>query len=300
MKIHIAIVVVCSWLMANSLFAEPTMEALRWSQGEFEIPAEIQQIIDANELQPFLNSRSTLLRISAIRRLGEIEGPNAIGTLLDIFEKEPPIRGIDRVVIVRSEIVRTLGRMDSDTAKTALLDILERFWKAGPQVPEERKGYWYEDVDFTALVPESLKYLYKWSNDEKVYETAKTIALSEDVKKYVHRIGHAAWKVYLKGEMAKKRITERESVMYLLRFYEDIIKKGVASESLEASKIKAASEVLMDCNEVVLTNMYEELENAYKSAIIKNDPNANRIGQDARYIENILKAKEAKKAESKP
>jgi len=51
------IIVICLCLTANLLFAEPSMDALRWSQGEFEIPAEIQQITDANRLRPFLYDR---------------------------------------------------------------------------------------------------------------------------------------------------------------------------------------------------------------------------------------------------
>ena len=146
MKKVTTMIIICVWLTTGLLFAEPTMKAIRWSQGKFEILVEIQQITDANRLRPFLYDSNTLLRISAIRRLGEIEGPYAINTLVDIFEKEPPKRGIDTVVIVRNEIVRTLGRMESDKAKTALLDILEKFWKAG-----HRFLMWIENIGTAML-----------------------------------------------------------------------------------------------------------------------------------------------------
>ena len=297
MKEVTAMIIVCLWLTTGLLFAEPTMEALRWSQGEFEILAEIRQITDANGLRPFLYDSNTLLRISAIRRLGEIEGPNAISTLVEVFEKEPPKRGIDRVVIVRNEIVRTLGRMESDKAKTALLDILEKFWKAGPQVSGADKQYWYYDVDFASLVPNTLKQLYKWSGDERTYETAKMIALSKDAKKYDSTISKASWKICLKGDTVKKHLSEKDSAKYLINLIADLEEQGVHRlNSLEAAKRNAARFIVGQHTKTeVLSSIQKEIEEEY--ATIPCDPNGyfskrhNRLRNQISYIEMVLRKK---------
>jgi hypothetical protein len=297
----IIMIIICVLIItATFTHARVGSEYIRWANGDFKIPNEIQEANTVAELQPFLNGKDEFKKMAAVRRLGEIEGKKAVNLLYEIFTAQPPTRGVDSAPLVRLEIIRTLGRVDGNEAKTALLDILERFWKAGPQVPEAKKQqYWYDDIDFADIVPESLKQLYKQNSDEKVYETVKKIALSEDIKKYDSSIRTASWKVYLKGEMAKKHLAERESVMYLLRYHNDLEKQG-DKDTMKGSKMAAARDIMADCNETVLTGMAEEFENVYKTAVKKNDPNASNILSDTRHIRNILEEKKAKKEKQQP
>jgi hypothetical protein len=291
----VTIIICVLVLVATPTYGRKGAEYIRWSHGDFEIPVEIKDANSVSKLQHFLYGKNEFKRMAAVRRLGEIEGSRAVGLLREVSANEPPIRGVlDRSPLVRLEVVRTLGRIGGEEAKTVLLEMLEEFWHAGPQVSDTGKQYWYYDVDFANLVPASLEQLYAWSNDKKVYDAAMTIASSEDIKKYGSRISQALWKVYLKGEIAQKRLSEKESVIHLLRFYEDVKKYGVASGSLEESKMKAVSDVLLDSNDVVLTGLAKEFENTHKEAVSRNDPNAGDILHDMRYIENILKAKKAK------
>ncbi len=232
-------------------------------RGDFEIPDEIKKVTSLSELQPFLESKDGLTKMAAIRRLGEIEGSRAIGKLSEYCT----LATIPLPSSRKLEAIRTLGRIDSEKAKSVVLDLLKQYWKRGPLLPEKAKGdkkFFEMDEDFTYTVPELLKALYKWSSDEDVFEMAKTISLSEDVKKYYHgEIGHSSWEINLKGEMLRKGIIEeKDTIKYLLDRVEDIIKKDSIPVELGLRK-EVALDMLRKISEASLSSVRNEFNEQF-------------------------------------
>lgn len=238
---------------------------LHLAEGEFEIPAEIKKATKVTGLQPFLDSKREFMRMAAVRRLAEIEGPNSIGPLLEVFRKEPAARGLHDIPLVKFEIIRMLGRIGTDQAKAALLDILKDYWQKGPNVKDKR-GFLL-DRDFTTVMPFLLETLDRWCGDEDVFKTVETIALSEDVKKFYtesYGIGQKAWEVYLKGTMKRKGIVKDEDfAMYLLNFMDDII-EPVGYGTLNSAKKMAALSVFKKQTEAALSDFLKILQDRSK------------------------------------
>ena len=266
-KILISGTIICVLsLSATHVHARLSKEYLSWMKGEFEIPEEIKNVINVSELQPFIESNREFTRMAAIRRLGQIEGPKAIGPLREVFAKEPSPKGLHEVPLVKFEVIRTLGRIGTKQAKSILLDILKDYWNRGPNV-KDKKGFRL-DRDFATVMPLVLETLYKWSADKDVFETVKIIALSEDVKNLYsgrNSIGQRAWEVYLRGKMIKDEIVEeKDSTIYLLNFIEDIAKEGAAYGTLGFVKKIAAYAILKKHSEAVLSSMVSEFEEQFK------------------------------------
>jgi len=241
----------------------------QWVKGEFEIPDEIKKVTTATELKPFLDSNREFTRMAAVRRLGEIEGSKAIDLLIKRFEQEPIYRDRERFPLVKLEIVRTLGRIGTEQAKSALFSMLRDYWKKVSR-PNDKGGI-IPDRDSETITPVLIETLYKWSSDKEVFEMAKTIALSEDVKKYglifrgPESIGQRAWEIYLKGGMTKQGIVdENESAQHLLDFVDDIRKKGFDSEELGLLKTAAAGAIIERLSEAALSSLASKYEDQLK------------------------------------
>lgn len=282
--------------LATPIYAELTKEYLQWMKGEFEVPPEIKKATNVSELQPFLNNKYEFTRMAAVRRLGEIERAKAIELLVERFEKETTPHGMHGVPLVKLEVIRTLGRIGTDQAKSALIGMLKGYWQRGPKIQDKSRFHW--DRDFSPVVPLLLETLYKWSSDKTVFETAKIITLSEDVKKYYWRkdsttgysIGQKAWEVYLKGEMISKGIVdEKDSAIYLLD-YEATLR--VIDPNLGPLKRTSALTILGRLSEPTLTSILKEAEQEFAKS--HEDKFRRRIG----VINKILQEKaESKKLE---
>ena len=275
-----------------------------WLKGEFEIPDEIKKATSRLELRPFLTSEDSFDKVAAVRRLGEIEGAQAIGILRGYLTKETIQSEVSTQPLIKLEVIRTLGRIDTDEARLVLFELLKRYWEKGPALPEKRKGdkrYFRMDQNFTYIVPELLRVLYKYSSDDNVFGIAKTIALSDDVKNYYKgNIGNWAWKICIKGEMTRKGIVkEKESAKYLLDYIEDIRKKGIPLNELDSLKIEAASYILKSQDEGTLSSMVSEFEEQFNKE--QRDSNGslteqhNILRQKIRILENILREKQKKR-----
>lgn len=265
------IVVLCiSSLLSSQAHARVSKEYIQWLRGEYEIPAEIQKVTSVSELRPFLDEASEFTRMAAARRLGEIEGPNSVDLLTEVYEAQPPTRGLGAVPLVKLEVIRTFGRIRTGRAKSSLLGMLKHLWKKGPVLAERRKEkrYFYRDRDFARVMPLLLETLYEWSGDKEVLEVARAIALSEDVRN-VYRgpesIGQRAWEICLKGEMINKGVVEEEdSAKYLLDFVDDIRKKGLDSVELGPVKGAAAGAILRRHSETTLSSLISEHDSQLK------------------------------------
>lgn len=270
-------IMVCLLSLLSAQVKALTLKSqMRLARGEFEVPTEIKNQTKVDGLKPFLDSKSEFTRMAAVRRLGEIEGPNSIGTLLEVFRTEPAASGMHDIPIVKLEIVRALGRIGTDQTKSVLLAMLKNFWEKGPVLPQENntkgynfndKRYYYIDRDFSTVVPLLLETLDRWNGKEDVFKQIEAIALSEDVQKfYTQRngIGQKAWEVYLKGTMTRKGIVKEEDfAMYLLNFMDDIA-EPVGYRTLNSVKKKAARAVFEKQTEKALSDFLKILQDQSK------------------------------------
>jgi hypothetical protein len=257
--------------------------------GDFEILDNIKNIKNASELKPFLDSEDTLTYSSAIRRLGEIQGPKAINTLKGYLTKGTTSFEVAFKPAKKLEAIRTLGRIGTERAKSILLDNLKLYWEKGPTLWESRNGnkvyYDSDDKDFTYTVPELLKALYKWSSDNDVYKLAQTIAESDDVEKYYGTIGIKAWEIYIKGEMLKKGISKDKDEIISLLELQSVEKNSQKYMAIRAIMNEKISETAMtsvideykkeqdkEPRDNGLTKHYLELRNKIESlqAYLKN------------------------------
>lgn len=277
-------------------------------RGDFEIPDEIKKVTNLLELQPFLESKDSFVKVAAIRRLGEIEGAKAVGILSEYCTKETPPSDVGAKPLIKLEVVRTLGRIDTDQAKSVLLGLLKRYWERGPVLPEKRKDdkrFFRMDRDFSYIVPELLDVLYKWSSDEAVFEMAKSITKSDDVKNYYRgHIDHGAWEICLKSEMIRKGIVEEEdSAKYLLDYMEDIRTKGIPLAELDSLRGGAAYSILKRQGEAVLSSLVSEFEDQFKKE--PRDSNGslterhNILRRKTKILKNVLREKKEKQEKEK-
>jgi len=249
-------------LVTNFAYAKVTKEWLQWIKGEFEIPSDIQKVKSVSELQPFLDNDDQFIRMASAKRLGELGDEAGISLLLARFKKEPyeTIMPPEGAPIVKLEIIRALAKIGGEKAKIALIGILKEYWGKGPKVGD--KEYFYSDGDFTYVVPLILEKLNAWALDNDVFQTAKEIALSEKLNDRIRGkdIRQNTWKLYLKGYVAHQKMSEKDSAKYLLNLANELTKKGVASESLEAAKGKATIEILEGYDEATLSSVKQDLE----------------------------------------
>jgi hypothetical protein len=282
-KTIITITIIVSCFLSNAQVCKSMVGpgASLWSSGQFEMPDKIKNAKNLSELQTFLDDvTSDNNRTAAVRRLGEIEGDKAIDLLVKKFAQESIYYN------VKFEIARTLCRIGTNKAKSALMDLLRDYWAKMPGLRVTVNGkvgvYVERDNEFRSVVPVILEALYKWSSDNQVYELAKTIAESNDVKIYYGSdIGIQAWEIYLNGDMLKKGIVkERDSTIYWLDLENDLAKKGKAySEENGILKMNAVRKILSEkISETSMNSLINEFTKEQEK-----EPKDN--GLTARYLE---------------
>ena len=296
-KIFTTVTVVCLLSLMTILgHAKAGQEYIRWANGEFDVPSEIKEANSISELQPFLSGKDEFKRMTAVRRLGEVEGIKSVSLLREIFTKEPNTMGIDDFPLVKLEVIRTLEQVGGEDAKSTLLSLLESNWERGPQV-EDKKNFRL-DRDFEPVVSLLLETPYNWKDNNDVFQTAQNIALSEDLRSYYadSRIATNAWKLYLKGHIPRQGVkSEKDSAKYLLNFIEDLRKEGTAYGTLGAAKKRAALCLFEKHSKEVLSSLQKELEEEFTK--VPSEPNDffkerhNRLRAQISYIEKVLREK---------
>lgn len=287
-------------LISTPAYALVNRDYIQWSKGKFEIPAEIKKVTNASELQPFLDSNCEFTRMAAVRRLGEIEGPEAIGPLCEVFNKEPSPKGLHSVPLVKLEVIRTLGTIGIEQAKSALLGILKDYWQRGSNIKDNNSSR-VDHKDFATVVPLSLETLYSWSHNNDVFQAVEGIAFSDDVKEfytYPNDVGQRAWEVYLKGTMIRQGIVEeKDSAIYLLNFIEDIV-KPISYRTLKSVKKRAANAILKKHSDSNLSALITQFKDQFKNE--PRDPKGfftehhNILRRKIGTIKKILKEKASK------
>ncbi|OHB63142.1 MAG: hypothetical protein A2Y76_15305 [Planctomycetes bacterium RBG_13_60_9] len=182
-------------------YARVGEEYMRWARGEFEIPPQVREAGNRGQLEPFLQNGNEFIRMAAVRRLGEIEGPKAATLLRDIARKEQSPRWPDYVPLVKLEAVRTLDRMEGTEPESALIDLFNDYWARRADVRRDRVFTLY---DFRPVGSTLLDALDKRSNSSPIFKTVEGPALSRDVAErgiLPDWFRQRVWEVYLKSRM---------------------------------------------------------------------------------------------------
>lgn len=105
----------------------------------YEIPAYIKSISNAQGLTQYLNSKSSIERITACIRLGEIGGDDAIDLLVDAFEKEPHGSAAEAV---KFQALTSIGKIGGARAEALLKQIARDYSK---NVSDSTQVFGFED-----------------------------------------------------------------------------------------------------------------------------------------------------------
>jgi len=178
-----------------------------------EIPPEIQQATTYDQLEPFLDDENQVVRMAAVRRLGEIGTAETISVLMDRFWEEP--RGLGMAwQRVKVEIIDALYKIGGEEAMAALLDILGRYTDIGPR----DTTYIWRDGDYAGVVSTAISHLVRWHSDDDVYQVLRDIALNDEQEQtFSWTMREKAYEGYLLGKMSRDGVTGVEAcVNYLL------------------------------------------------------------------------------------
>ncbi|MBN1507184.1 MAG: hypothetical protein JW955_10085 [Sedimentisphaerales bacterium] len=185
----------------GSAYARVGAEYLRWASGEFEMPPAIREAKDRNQLESFFQSSSEFLRMAAVRRLGEVEGPKAAELLRELARKERSPKGPDYVPLVKLEVIRVLNTMQANEAESALIGLFNDYWARRTAVQRDRAFRLY---DFHPVASVLLDALERRSNSKVVFGTLEGPALSRDVAdrgSLPDWFRQRVWEVYLRSQM---------------------------------------------------------------------------------------------------
>jgi len=142
------------------------------------IPPEMQNIVDAAGLATYLNNPDSDTRETAVMRLGEIGGTDAIDLLMKFFNQEPESMALEVQRGVKEAVVTALGKIGTEEAKQNLLAILLNYIKNGKTI-DYGASYRYVG-QASAVIRCSLEALSNFT-DADVIDTLETITKDQSI-----------------------------------------------------------------------------------------------------------------------
>ncbi len=256
------------------------------NEDKLNPPDEVKSLLDnatrTDELTDLLQSPDIYIRAAAVRRIGEIDGKEAITLLLETFYSQPDKRLPTSLPVVRVEVVRTLSRIN---ATKELAKLMNDLWtNKRPQDLGSPDPVWRKDT--YVVIHHLLQQANKHSSDPDVFkainEIVQTDGLAEKFAPYKYSIVYWGWMGYIRCAMAQDNLTTpAEQVNFLMGFAEESkntdqsdvlikVKTGAVRQILDATKtedlIQALADIQQDIN------------------VLQADPFA-----DANYVETLLR-----------
>ena len=127
---------------------------------EPNMPKEIVKCNSVAEVRPYLSSQEQMIRIWAVRRIGQFKTQEAVQELVAGFEKEKREMGMDISPTVGQEIIHALGDIGGEQVKTILLGILQKYLDEG----SETKRHAWRDKEYMRIVESTLEELGRWKD----------------------------------------------------------------------------------------------------------------------------------------
>jgi len=241
---RIAIVISC---IVMCCIVEASFAKQKQRKDSFQLSPVVANTVSLQKLREFLASSDRLLRRSAVKRLGEIGSEDAIPVLLEAFENEKPVKGMDAVPVVRRDILLALESIGGAKARKAIHSLLDDLLKKGPKY----KRYVWEDRDYVVLSLTAIRILGERA-DSDVLETIGQICFDDSM---YWRIRQRAYKWYLLNELKSQDTDSVEKAVEWL--VAKLTGRGAGGESdwvkgrpgvktLEAIRNGAIVEILTD------------------------------------------------------
>ena len=269
------------------------------------IPSEMKKITSPYELEVYLGNLKRI-QFAAVKRLGQIGGPDAIWGLMKFYEDEPIQKGsivCGRPFSVKEAVIDALGPIGSKEAKEQIIKILRdtlRFGKISWDIPGDER---YAGQSFS-IIYNSIKALGDFPDDD-VIEILEEIAIDQEPPNH-YLLAVTARESLLKMELKKQGFREdqlEDKVNYLVNklsgksFRDSFVSPGVLT--IEAITDRAISQIITSYGFDVLPYVEEILkdipENSERAEAIKEI-----IVHSKRNSANIEKAKEKAKNKDKP
>jgi hypothetical protein len=275
----------------SPLRARPSMALLRWAKtGYLEMSPQVMAAKTPSDLSDSLNSENPFVRASAVRRLGELCGLDAIPQLVQVFRNEEPLKHTETLPIVKMEVVRTLGHLRGAEAMEIMVSLLREHWDRRPHEAGADVFVWMSQD--CPVIHCLLEQVSSYAAYETVSTIVEEIALSEELAgmfaKVKGGIGDLAWIAYLHGQMARANInTQKERVDYLVRFREQILEGIQQYTPLTVIKVRAAEAILNTCDLSALQGVLDGVQEEIESKSASFEYNALRV--KAAYLKRLIK-----------
>jgi len=286
-------------LSVSPVGARPSMRTMRWLiSGELATPPAVQQAQSIEDLEIWLKNEDTFVRASAVRKLGELGGPEAIPQLLQIFRDEPEVAVLEVLPVVKMEVVKTLGRMHSDEEiGPVLVSLLEDEWGKRPAEGDVAEKRWIAKSG--PVMGYVLKELGPYVSEESAFKVVESVANPQHLSSLVvtrrPSIGISAWRLYIKGRIGRDKLDETGQMEYLLGFF-DRLMEDQSQEGQWPAWIQcgAARAILLADYEVskleTLSRQIQVKINEYDIAEEK-DFEYNRSRRRLAYVNRLLREK---------
>jgi len=281
-------------------------EYLKWASGEFEMPPALKEAQARSQLEPFLQDKDEFLRMAAVRRLGEIEGPKAAAQLQEIARKERSPEGPDYVPLVKLEVVRVLDRLQGPEAESALIDLFNDYWARRADVQRDRAFRLY---DFRPVGSTLLDALDKRANSKPILKTIEKPALSRDVAEkgiLPDWFRQRVWEVYLRGQMIHSEAADEADQVEGLLNQLNLIERKWPFDYLSLDHIKAlaARGAIGRYDDVVLHAVDARIDQAMVSRSYEKAPDPKRryqeLADNRSCVRKILKDRAQGRNVSRP
>lgn len=186
------------------------------ARGNFTMPSEIQNTSSRTELLSYIAQKHGLLKMAAIRRLGEVEGDGAIPVLQDIVINDKDKTGVDYVPIAKLEAIRTLKKIDSPASRRALIDLFEGHWGRIQETEKNRDLYQY---DYAPVMTNLINTLSRYAGSADVHQAFASAVSSQSIQNtgaIPDRIRIGVMRVHLQGNMLQSNLLAEDDQVVAL------------------------------------------------------------------------------------
>jgi hypothetical protein len=230
-------------------------------QAPIKMPDEIKKVKDVKVLKKYIGNSDMDMRISAVKRVSEINGPDSIDVLCEFYRKEPKTKPVfgGRV---QEEAIKALGNIKNIKAKKVLLEFMNETLLRKPIFKYSDN----EDAEYFRIFYALIGSLGRWE-DEDVKQKFLEISNNLNIN---YMLRENSYEQVLKIEMKQMKLdTSSKQIPYLVGLVKNEETEWVTKfkdqsgpEAFQAMQTLAALQILR-CYKVadlpVLEDCYNEI-----------------------------------------